>query len=148
MFKRKKKKTGCETPEFRRPTPPPPPPTSGSNAVKPNISYGYQPIYTLTQNPPDTFSSLLKSAPVCVLPNDISTVDYICTYSTPCGWCTKWDKKCDKKIGCGDEKPQRGLRAETVLYDDAIPMPGLTAMLKGERYNDTIKIHFEGANNE
>lgn len=25
MFKRKKKKTGCETPEFRKPTPPPPP---------------------------------------------------------------------------------------------------------------------------
>ena len=23
-----------------------------------------------------------------------------CTYSTPCGWCAKWDKKCDKKIGC------------------------------------------------
>ena len=23
-----------------------------------------------------------------------------CTYETPCGWCTKWDKKCDKKIGC------------------------------------------------
>ena len=22
-----------------------------------------------------------------------------CAYSTPCGWCTKWDKKCDKKIG-------------------------------------------------
>jgi hypothetical protein len=22
-----------------------------------------------------------------------------CTYSTPCGWCVKWDKKCDKKIG-------------------------------------------------
>ena len=22
-----------------------------------------------------------------------------CTYSTPCDWCTKWDKKCDKKIG-------------------------------------------------
>jgi hypothetical protein len=21
-----------------------------------------------------------------------------CTYETPCGWCTKWDKKCDKKI--------------------------------------------------
>ena len=20
-----------------------------------------------------------------------------CTYSTPCGWCTKWDKKCDRK---------------------------------------------------
>ena len=25
MFKRKKKKIGCETPEFRKPTPPPPP---------------------------------------------------------------------------------------------------------------------------
>lgn len=21
-----------------------------------------------------------------------------CTYKTPCGWCAKWDKKCDKKI--------------------------------------------------
>lgn len=22
-----------------------------------------------------------------------------CNYETPCGWCIKWDKKCDKKIG-------------------------------------------------
>ena len=22
-----------------------------------------------------------------------------CIYETPCGWCTKWDKECDKKIG-------------------------------------------------
>lgn len=22
----------------------------------------------------------------------------VCPYETPCGWCTKWDKKCDKKI--------------------------------------------------
>ena len=21
-----------------------------------------------------------------------------CAYETPCGWCTKWDKKCDMKI--------------------------------------------------
>lgn len=21
-----------------------------------------------------------------------------CTFETPCGWCTKWDKKCDRKI--------------------------------------------------
>ena len=42
-----------------------------------------------------------------------------CTYSTPCGWCTKWDKKCDKKIGCGnDNKTQRGLRANTSILDD------------------------------
>ena len=25
-----------------------------------------------------------------------------CVYETPCGWCSKWDKKCDKKIlECG-----------------------------------------------
>ena len=22
-----------------------------------------------------------------------------CPYETPCGWCTKWDKKCNRKIG-------------------------------------------------
>lgn len=22
-----------------------------------------------------------------------------CAYETPCGWCSKWDKKCDRKIG-------------------------------------------------
>lgn len=21
-----------------------------------------------------------------------------CVYETPCGWCSKWDKKCDKKV--------------------------------------------------
>ena len=21
-----------------------------------------------------------------------------CVYETPCGWCSKWDKKCDKQI--------------------------------------------------
>jgi hypothetical protein len=25
-----------------------------------------------------------------------------CTYETPCGWCTKWDKKCDRKISTSD----------------------------------------------
>ena len=51
MFKRKKKKTGCETPELRKPTPPPPPPTSGSNAVKPNPNY-VPPASTPRYNPP------------------------------------------------------------------------------------------------
>lgn len=23
-----------------------------------------------------------------------------CVYQTPCNWCTKWDKKCDKKVPC------------------------------------------------
>ena len=23
----------------------------------------------------------------------------VCPYETPCGWCSKWDKKCDGKIG-------------------------------------------------
>ena len=46
-----------------------------------------------------------------------------CVYSTPCGYCAKWDKKCDKKIGCDDEKPQRGLRAQGNTYDDDCPIP-------------------------
>ena len=92
MFKHKKKKTGIETPELRKPTPPPSPPTSGSNAVKPNPNYV----------PP-------------------ASVKMSCQYETPCGWCTKWDKKCDKKIGCGTDKPQRGLIAQSGIYDEAIP---------------------------
>ena len=113
-FERKKKKTGVQTPEFRKPSAPPPPPTSGSNAVKPSYNCGHHPTCTSTQNPPDTFSSLLKATSVQILPNNISTVTYVCTYETPCGWCTKWDKKCDKKI------PERGQRVNINPVDDAI----------------------------
>lgn len=38
----------------------------------------------------------------------------ICPYETPCGWCSKWDKKCDRKI------PERGLRAKINPIDEAI----------------------------
>lgn len=24
-----------------------------------------------------------------------------CMYATPCGWCSKWDKECDQKVGNG-----------------------------------------------
>ena len=27
-----------------------------------------------------------------------------CIYETPCGWCSKWDKRCDRKIGCNSTK--------------------------------------------
>ena len=37
-----------------------------------------------------------------------------CIYKTPCGWCSKWDKECDKKISY-----PRGKRAELGVYDDA-----------------------------
>ena len=37
-----------------------------------------------------------------------------CIYETPCGWCSKWDKKCDKKI------PERGQRAKINIFDDAM----------------------------
>ena len=54
---------------------PPPPPTSGSNAVKPpNVDSGVQ------------------------------TPKRPCIYATPCGWCTKWDKKCKLKIRYGETK--------------------------------------------
>ena len=37
-----------------------------------------------------------------------------CVYETPCGWCSKWDKKCDKKI------KSRGQREKCKPIDDAI----------------------------
>lgn len=42
----------------------------------------------------------------------------ICPYETPCGWCAKWDKKCDKKIG-----PEQGQRVKINPIDDAINEP-------------------------
>ena len=48
-----------------------------------------------------------------------------CTYETPCGWCTKWDKKCDKKIGGyltvnPDDKTSKApcFRCESYEYGD------------------------------
>ena len=35
-----------------------------------------------------------------------------CIYETPCGWCSKWDKKCDRKI------PERGKRSSINPVDD------------------------------
>ena len=36
-----------------------------------------------------------------------------CVYETHCGWCSKWDKKCDKKT------PERRQRAKCNPIDDA-----------------------------
>ena len=30
-----------------------------------------------------------------------------CYYRTPCGWCVKWDKKCDKKSGRSYESSEK-----------------------------------------
>lgn len=59
-----------------------------------------------------------------------------CIYSTPCGWCTKWDKKCDKKIGCDKSD-------EPIIVSNYVS-PAMQVMFKGERFDDTIKIHFKG----
>lgn len=46
-----------------------------------------------------------------------------CTYATSCGWCTKWDKKCNKKIGykkdndLEDIKSGKGLTNECVFRE-------------------------------
>ena len=37
-----------------------------------------------------------------------------CVYETPCGWCSKWDKKCDNKI------PERGQITKCNPVDDII----------------------------
>jgi hypothetical protein len=68
------KKVGCKTPRFRKPTPPP----------APNPNYTPPPSVVKT-NPPNVGSSVQHPKKPC-------------TYETPCGWCTKWDKECDRKI--------------------------------------------------
>lgn len=70
MFKRKKKKTGCETPEYSYFS----------------MAPGPKPEYTFPN-------------PCYIPPASVKSVKVVCVYETPCGWCTKWDKKCDKKIG-------------------------------------------------
>ena len=42
-----------------------------------------------------------------------------CTYTTPCGWCTKWDKKCDKKIGCENLSKEKYGNIFSPCYDCA-----------------------------
>ena len=37
-----------------------------------------------------------------------------CIYETPCGWCSKWNKKCNKKI------PERGQRVKCNPVDDVM----------------------------
>ena len=144
MFKRKKKKTGVQTPELRKTTPPPPHPTSGSNAVKPNPNYippasvAKPRIYGMNLEDLDNWVKTIAQIgdvayyhdrildhhyiyryrkpddnPIWTMMNPDFLEKYskkdnkgdnkmnitgICAYETPCGWCTKWDKKCDRKI--------------------------------------------------
>ena len=48
-----------------------------------------------------------------------------CIYETPCHWCSKWDKKCDCKIGC--ENPMKSV--------DTLSIPV-------KNYNKPINIHY------
>lgn len=36
-----------------------------------------------------------------------------CVYETPCGWCSKWDKKCDQKT------PEQKQGNTNLVYDTA-----------------------------
>ena len=81
----------CKTPRFRKPAPPP----------LPNPNLGWQPTKSLDTKPPTTGSNAVKPNPAYTPPPSVKTT---CTYITPCGWCTKWDKKCDMKIGCDKDK--------------------------------------------
>ena len=45
-----------------------------------------------------------------------------CVYETPCGWCFKWDKKCDKKMYTQSDrvvKPMHEAFANTMCQSDA-----------------------------
>lgn len=46
-----------------------------------------------------------------------------CVYETPCGWCSKWDKKCDNKTS--KEKPcfHTWIEAKNLSYIDETGKP-------------------------
>lgn len=76
--------TECKTPKIIEP------------ATTPNPNPNYIPPASVKPKPTKTGSKVKTP----------------CTYKTPCGWCTKWDKKCDNKI------PERGLRVKVNPVDD------------------------------
>ena len=41
-----------------------------------------------------------------------------CTYKTPCGWCSKWDKKCDEKISEPQVKQHENFTNKTCQSED------------------------------
>lgn len=55
-----------------------------------------------------------------------------CVYETPCGWCSKWDKKCDKKI------PERGQRAKCNPVDDAIDDTTVNKVCESESDHERV----------
>lgn len=49
-----------------------------------------------------------------------------CVYETPCGWCSKWDKKCDRKI------QERRQRTEINPVDESLPIAELNKVCTSE----------------
>lgn len=60
-----------------------------------------------------------------------------CVYETPCGWCSKWDKKCDKKA------PERGQRIKCGPVDDAANELGGVIMTPEEFAKKAQEIYTE-----
>ena len=55
-----------------------------------------------------------------------------CQYSTMCGWCTKWDKKCDKKIGCTKDKDLNDIKdGKGLTLADVYPTMHSSGIRKG-----------------
>ena len=52
-------------------------------------------------------------------------INGVCNYETPCGWCSKWDKKCDKKIGGGNDTEPRKNKDAALEYIKSGKLPPL-----------------------
>lgn len=63
-----------------------------------DANFGYIPLASVKPTPPKIGSKIKKP----------------CLYETPCGWCTKWDKKCDMKIE-NTEHPYDDLSRDRIM---------------------------------
>ena len=134
MFKRKKKKTGVQTPEFRKPTPPPP---ILANKIEDNHRKHKSVSAFLVGTVENLDRFMAEHEDIVQIKNDgvywsikdgtlgiVTTKEWVDYFNGTSNIIpnTEENKKCDKNIGCGttNNKPQRGLRAKANMYDDAM----------------------------
>ena len=63
-----------------------------------------------------------------------------CVYETPCGWCSKWDKKCDKKT------PEQKQGEINSVYDTTASKTNKTCQSESDHEWECVGMSTAGSN--
>lgn len=63
-----------------------------------------------------------------------------CVYETPCGWCSKWDKKCDQK------KPEQKQGKINSVYDTTTNKTNKTCQSESDHEWECVGMSTAGSN--